>query len=356
VSAHDPELPAAARAFADGDVDLLPSALASEAVDALVALLVERADGARLERLAASPDKSLAKPARRGLHLLRTRGAKIAAAPAREFRVHGPYASNEPPSIATSIDGHGERMVFLVRTGVDGSGFDVFQSRLSEERGLADFVGGSMGRKEWRAHERGILEERGIFAARVPGAHARLLVERAYERSVAEKRAVPKTFAEARIGLGAVERPERHPVYALAPPLPLDEARPRIGELLELDAFSAWVPSEALLGELDLEVGQIATSRLIVDPAQRLEQLGAAVERVADRALAGPFRALLAERLLETAYLLALRDRLADARLTTAAADLTADASITGASNPLVLALFDRLVDRTRLASPDPKP
>lgn len=351
------DLPAPARAFADGDVDLLPSALSAAEVDALVALLVARSDGARLERLASSPDKSLAKPARRGLHLLRTRGAKVPAPEPRAFRVRGPYAGEaQPPSLATAIDGAGERMVFLVRAGVDGSGLDVFQARLSEERGLVDFVGGALGRKEWRAHERGILDERGVVAARVPGAHARLLVERAYQRSVEEKRALPKSFAEARLGLGPAVEPARHPVLDLAPPLPLDEARPRFAELIRLDVVSAWMPSEALLDELDLEVGQISTSRLIVDPAQRLEQLGAALARLADRALAGPFRARLAERLLESAYLLALRDRAGDARLLTAAAALTGDASVAGAANPLVVALFDRLVDRNRLISADPKP
>jgi hypothetical protein len=194
-----------------------------------------------------------------------------------------------------------------------------------------------------------------MLAARVPGAHARLLIEHAYERSVAEKRALPAGFAEARIGLGPVERPARHPALALAPPLPLDEARPRLADLIKLDAIQAWLPPEALLNELDLEVGQITTSRLIVDPAQRLEQLGAAVERLADRALAGPFRARLVERLHETAYLLALRERVADARLVAAAAELTADPAVAGAQNPLVVALFDRLVDRKRLASPDPQ-
>ena len=45
-------LPEAARAFARGDVDLLPSALDAAAVDALVAALVARGDAARLSRLA----------------------------------------------------------------------------------------------------------------------------------------------------------------------------------------------------------------------------------------------------------------------------------------------------------------
>ena len=47
----------AARAFLAGDVTLLPGALTANEVDALVALLVDRADSTRLSRLAESKEK-----------------------------------------------------------------------------------------------------------------------------------------------------------------------------------------------------------------------------------------------------------------------------------------------------------
>src|SRR5579871_6534249 len=104
----EPELPPAARAFLDGDVELLPSAIAAADVDRLVALLVERGDVARLDRLASSPEKSLAKPS-------------------RKFELQrGPYAEEEgAPSIATGVDGHGDELVFLVRPSPDRAGFVV---------------------------------------------------------------------------------------------------------------------------------------------------------------------------------------------------------------------------------------
>ena len=53
------ELPEAARAFVDGDVALLPAALDDAAGEALVALLVERGDATRLQRLGDGADKAL---------------------------------------------------------------------------------------------------------------------------------------------------------------------------------------------------------------------------------------------------------------------------------------------------------
>src|SRR2546426_348873 len=102
------DLPEAARAFADGDVALLPAALADADGAALVALLVERGDAARLQRLGESPDKALAKRARKALHLLKTRGVNLPAAPKREYRPQGPYVAEES-SLASMIDGRGER-------------------------------------------------------------------------------------------------------------------------------------------------------------------------------------------------------------------------------------------------------
>jgi hypothetical protein len=344
------DLPEAARAFADGDVDLLPSALEERAVAALVALLIARGDAARLERLAASPDKALAKPARRGLHVLRTRGVAAPKAEPRAFRIErGPYV-DEVPSVATHVDGRGERVVFLARPAPDG-GLHVFQARLSEERGLVDFAAGAMSRKDWRAHERGVLDDPALVAAAVPTAHARWLVERAYEQTVALGRAAPRGFAEARLSLGPVVAPAQHPAVAFA----LDEDRAGLAALHEDRATADWIPPLELLRELDHELGKISESRLIVDPAARLEQLDAAIGRLADAALASPFRARLVERLRETAYLYALRDHADRARRFAAAAALTADDTVAGADNPFVRRLFDKLVDRHALLNPDSK-
>ncbi len=96
------------------------------------------------------------------------------------------------------------------------------------------------------------------------------------------------------------------------------------------------------------------TSKLIVDPHARGEQLDRALERLAERTLAGGWRARLVERLYEAALLVAARGRDADARLLTAAAALTADEAY--APNALAVALFDRLVDRKKLLQPpDPE-
>ena len=70
------ELADAARAFLDGAM-LLPNALSETEALALVESLVAAVDIAQLQRLAVAADKRAAKQARRGLHLLATRGHDV---------------------------------------------------------------------------------------------------------------------------------------------------------------------------------------------------------------------------------------------------------------------------------------
>ena len=336
------QLPEAARAFADGDVELLPSALDAAAGEALVALLVERGDAARLQRLGEAADKALAKRARKALHLLRTRGVAAPPPEKREYRPHGPYAPAEEPSLASMIDGRGERIVWLVRA-VD-SGYDIFEAQLSETRGILGFSTANAPRKDWRAHAARVVADERMAVARISERHARQLIEDGYRQTLAAGRVPPEEFARARLGLGHYEPEERHPALDLAPPVPLVEARLRLASLHALPELRTWIPPEESLPALDLEIGNIVTSKLIVDPQQRREQLAAAVEKVANGALTPELRRRLAARLYETALLLAARGKGDEARLCTTAAALTLDESVAAGDNPFVLGLFDKVV------------
>jgi hypothetical protein len=348
------QLPEPARAFVRGEVDLLPTALDARAVEALVAVLVARGDAARLSRLAEAKDKALAKPARRGLHLLRTRGVQAPAPEKREFRVHGPHAEADVSSLASLIDGRGERIVWFLRPAEGG--YDLYQAELSETRGLIGFQAGLAHRKEWRAHAKKIRDNPRLGAAEIPSRHARWLIEEAYQRTLAAGRVPPEAFAASRLDLGHVDAPERHPALDLAPPLPLGEVRARLASLHQLPELASWIPPEDSLRSLDLELGQIATSRLVVEPRQRMEQVESALLREADRALTPAWRALLAERLHETALLLHAHGRTDEARLATAAAALTLDESVGAADNPFVRRLFEKVVAADRVASAEPSP
>ena len=344
-------LPEAARAFADGDVELLPAALDEAAGEALVALLVERGDAARLQRLGDGADKALGKRARKALHLLRTRGVAAPKAEKREFRPHGPYGAAEDVSLASMIDGRGERIVWLVREAERG--FDVFEAQLSDTRGILGFTTAHAPRKDWRAHIGRVVADERLAVGRVSERHARALIEEGYQRTLAAGRVPPEEFARARLGMGHYEPETRHPALDAVPPFAVAEVRGKLASLHELRELGTWIPPEESLPALDLEIGNIATSKLVVGAAGRQEQLAAAVERIATQTLTPEYRKLLGARLYETALILAARGKGDEARLVTTAAELTIDENVAASDNPFVLRLFDKVVKAPELPAPE---
>jgi hypothetical protein len=328
----DAPLPEAARAFVEGDVSLLPGALADVEIAQLVDYLVSEGDGARLQRLAEAADKRLAKPARRGLHLLRTRGHSLPEPEKREFRLRGPYAEESKPSgMVSFIDGHGERVVWLVNQATDG--LHVYQIEISETHGIIGFQAGSVSRKDWRQHMEGVLADARRMVVAAPHEHVRFLVEEALQRTLAAGRTPPEEFAHARLDLGPVE-PWQRPAIA-----PIEG---RLQSLHERPEIAAWVPPEDMLHSLDLELGQIATSSLVVSPTDRAAQMAGVVDRLAD-SLTMEFRKLIAERLEETALMLVDPD---ERGRCIAAAQLTRDPSVSGSANPFLRQLLEKLIKK----------
>jgi hypothetical protein len=222
--------------------------------------------------------------------------------------------------------------------------YDVFEAQLSESRGILDFKAANAPRKDWRQHVQRALAHERLGVARISERHARQLIEEAYQVSQATGRVLPEAFARARLDLGHWEPETVHPALALAPPLPLEEALPRLAPLHGLPQMRMWIPPEEILPALDLEIGNIFTSKLIVDPKQRMQQMHEAVHKVANQALTPEYRARLALRLRETALLLVAAEQLEAARLATTAAALTEDATVPAEKNPFVLTIFQKVV------------
>jgi len=240
------------------------------------------------------------------------------------------------------IDGRGERIVWLVREAERG--FDVYEAQLSDTRGILGFSSAHAPRKDWRAHIGRVMGDQRLAVGRISERHARVVIEEAYQRTLAAGRVPPEEFARARLGMGHLEAEERHPALEVAPPFPVAEVRGRLAALHELQELGTWIPPEESLPALDLEIGNIATSKLVVGASGRQEQLAAAVERIAATTMTPEYRQLLGARLHETALLLAARGKPEEARLVSTAAELTLDERVPASDNPFVLRLFHKVV------------
>ena len=294
----------------------LPGALAVAVARA--ALGAGRAD--LLAALATHPGKEAAKEAKRGLHLLRSRGVAVPEVP----RPPGPAAAPAPeaplPAYATAIDGQGERAVWVARS-VPGKGVEIAQAVLSDEQGVLELQVGVIGRKEWRGVVKGLLEKGvAMGVGEVDRAAAVSLVAAARALNERSGRRVPEGTDLWLAQLGPAAPP---PEPAAPGPLPEAEEREALAEsgaLHELPLFSTWLADEAFLREVAGKLDEVAVSPLYVDERQRAEQLVRTVEDAVDRYLDEPRRAALTRRLLSISGHLAERGDERRARAAAAAA------------------------------------
>jgi hypothetical protein len=280
------------------EVARLPAPLALAACRAALA-------GARpdvLAALAGHAGKEVAKEAKRGLHLMKSRGVAVPEPP----RPAAPPAAVAPepalPAYATAVDGRGERAVWVAR-GVPGKGVEIAQAVLSDERGLVELQVGVIGRKEWRALARGLVEKGAAMGLReVDRPRAIALVASARGANDRSGHPVPQR-ADVWLAQQGPAQPVADPAASF-PPLPADEERDALAasaELHGLPLFGPWLAEEEFLREVAARLDEVAVSPLYVDEAQRAAQMTRTVSDAVDRYLDERRRPLLAGRLFSAA-------------------------------------------------------
>jgi hypothetical protein len=317
------------------EVVTLPAPLA--AAVARAALAAARAD--LLAALAGHAEKEVAKEAKRGLHLLRSRGVAVPEPP--RSAAPAPAAAPEPPlpAYVSAIDGHGERAVWLPRA-VPGKGIEIAQAVVSDTLGLVELQIGHIGRKEWRGLAKGLLSQGATMGVgEVDRERAKSIVVAARARNEASGQRVPEgaDLWLAQLGPAA---PPPDPAEGF-PPLPAEEERAALAAsaaLHELPLLKGWLADEDFLRGIAGKLDEAAMSPLYVDERQRADRMAGIVAEAVDAWLDPERRAVLAARLFLVAE--HLRDRGDAARADAAAAAARA----LGAGAPAAGVPFARLL------------
>jgi hypothetical protein len=294
------------------EVASLPGPLAAAVLHA--AAQAGRAD--LVAALAGCEEKELAKEAKRQLHRLKLRGVAVPEAPP-PAPAAAPTPEPPPAAYGSTFDGGGERAVWLPRN-VPGRGVEVAQAVCSDVRGLVELHLGLVGRKEWRAFVKGLLERgANVGVAELPWgeAHARIAAARALNEASGQR--VPDG-ADQWLGQLGPPPPLADPAASL-PPL---DAETEAGALAasaglhELPVLRGWLAEEPFLREVAARLDELEKSPLALDPQQKAARLEAVVAEAVDAYFTAERRARLAGRLTGVAAWLAstgLPDRAAQA-------------------------------------------
>ncbi|WP_242345761.1 hypothetical protein [Anaeromyxobacter terrae] len=299
------------------EIATLPAPLAAALCRA--ALGAGRADV--LAALAGHAGKEVAKEAKRSLHVLRSRG--VAVPEPQRAPAPAPPAAEEPPlpAYASAIDGQGERAVWLPRN-VPGKGVEVAQAVVSDVRGLVELQVGLLGRKEWRAFAKGLIERgaaMGVGEIDRGGAHSLVGAARALNDVSGQRVPEGADLWLAQLGRAA---PLPDPAASF-PPLPEEEERDAVaasGKLHDLPLFRGWLADEGYLREVAAKLDEVGVSPLYIDDRQRAEQMARVVADAVDAYFDDGRRRRHSSRLLAVAEHLQARGDVAHARSAAATA------------------------------------
>jgi hypothetical protein len=271
--------------------------------------------------LAAHPGKEVAKEAKRALHILKSRGVAVPEPP----RPTAPAAAAapEPPlaAYATAVDARGERAAWIPRN-VPGKGIEVAQAVLSDELGIVQLQVGVVGRKEWRAIAKGLVERgTAMGLTEVDRERATALVVAARPLNDRSGHPVPER-ADLWLAQAGPAAPPPDPAASF-PPLPPGEEEDALaasGKLHDLALLETWLADEGFLREVAAKLDEIAVSPLYVDERQRAAQMAHTVSDAVERYFDERRRAALSRRLFSIAEHLGSRGDPAHAQAAAAAA------------------------------------
>ena len=124
-------------------------------------------------------------------------------------------------------------------------------------------------------------------------------------------------------------------------------------EIYELPELAAWGPDMEVLQRVALRMEEVVESRLVLNDAQRDQQLTAALQRAAEEYFT-PERCAAARRLLlDTAHIVQIRGRGRHAVLLRRAADAFEAAPEQVVASPLAIRLFERRLRRPAAEAAD---
>jgi hypothetical protein len=186
---------------------------------------------------------------------------------------------------------------------VPGRGLEVAQAVCSDRRGLVELHLGLVGRKEWRAFVKGLLERGGAMGVAELSwgeGHARIAAARALNERTGQR--VPEGCDHWLGQLG----PAPAPVDPAAALRPLDGEVERAAlaasaALHDLPLLRGWLGEEPFLREVATLLDGVEKAVPAPDPAEKAERLQALVREAVERYYTPDRRALLAGRLLQVA-------------------------------------------------------
>jgi hypothetical protein len=274
--------------------------------------------------LQVSDKKKVQKIIKRALYRLRNRGIAIEdVRPKREESILRPLQAEPPKGFGGGFDFMGHRFLLLVIPHT-GRGWRVMQGVTSDTKGLIDFSGEEMTRKEFKAFFEEIQGKSSFPLVEMEPSYVGFLFAQAYQLTLEKKEIVPQDFLSLKSEIEGIKKEYDKPLiylYLQAEELAGDDrVLRRSGDLLKADLFQSWRIEEDQMRPYADEVWEAEESKIVLNQAQKEVRFQAIYQKALSELFSGEKRFLYKRRLEEMAYLLFKLGKEEEARVSLAAA------------------------------------
>jgi len=293
-------------------------------------------------------DKKVQKTIRRSLYRLKSKGIPVVETDVGKDRsILRPLQTEPLQGFGTGFDLHGERLLMLVIPHA-GRGWSVMHGVVNDTRGLLNFIGEEMSRREFRDFFDRFREKIPLALVEMEASYVGFLFSCAYRLTLEKKGTPPQDYLRLK---GEIERARREYdrplIYALlsSEEISGDERwLDRAEELLKDDLFAGWGIEEDLARSYAEAITAAQESKLFLSQDQKQ----ARIEEICLKALMEVFsdemRSLFKHRLEETSYLLHRQGKEEEARISLSAAMDLGKPLNPISPNPFLLQLVARSV------------
>jgi hypothetical protein len=260
-------------------------------------------------------DKSLRREIHRSLYKLSQKGIQVER-PARE-QDRPILTPIEPEGYLSPIDGHGDRLVWLVKSRI-GGGLHYLSALVNEPEGMRYVEGTEVTRKAIRLMRQDLSTEHQITMIEAPWRYCDALMHEGYERARARNGKEVESYPALRSHLiSTPAQPIEVPLPASLIPetIAADESLLATStQLFEEVELQRWLLDHAQAhGYID-QITQVQESPLILNRYQQQDRVQTVVDKAIGEVFSGESGRSYARRLEETALYLAATQRLGAAK------------------------------------------
>jgi hypothetical protein len=271
-----------------------------------------------------SSEKKVQKIIKRSLYRLKGKGILIEeATPREEESILRPMQMEPSKGFGNGYDFSWNRFL-LLQIPRSGRGLLVLHGLVNDEKGLMDFSGGEMSRKEFRGFLEEVQKVSPTPMVEMEASYIGFLLTRAHQLTLEKGGTPPQGYLQLKNDVEKIKKHYERPViysYLQADEIEGDDRFLRRGaDLLKEDLFYIWRIDRDQIQPYADEVREAEESKIVLHQAQKEARFQGIYQKALSELFPGDRRLLYKQRLEEMAYLLLKLGKREEAKVSLAVA------------------------------------